>query len=151
MDIVIPPHFVNASFAKNPLLLSVYCWILLAPWSRLIFRWRTLRIPRPRHARKRLGKGSPTDNANYQRKRTSELWGNQCDHQPQTPRCSALRKTCSQCGILHHFGRVCMKRTSNLLKPTNVKLRPYGEDNPAPIPFAGSFFGMTLLRQGRWT
>ena len=24
-----------------------------------------------------------------------------------------FRKTCSQCGILHHFGRVCMKKTSN--------------------------------------
>ena len=24
------------------------------------------------------------------------------------------------------------------LKPTEVKLRPYGEDNPAPIPLAGS-------------
>ena len=26
------------------------------------------------------------------------------------------------------------------LKPTNVKLRLYGEDNPAPIPLVGSFF-----------
>ena len=26
-------------------------------------------------------------------------------------------------------------------KPTNVKLRLYGEDNPAPIPLVGSFFG----------
>ena len=25
------------------------------------------------------------------------------------------------------------------LKPTDVRLCPYGEDNPAPIPLAGSF------------
>ena len=30
-------------------------------------------------------------------------YGNQRDHQPKTPRCPAFRKTCSQCGILHHF------------------------------------------------
>ena len=29
------------------------------------------------------------------------------------------------------------------LKPTSVKLRPYGEDNPAPIPLAGT---LTLLK-----
>ena len=28
------------------------------------------------------------------------------------------------------------------LKPTNVKRRPYGEDNLAPVPLAGSFFGL---------
>ena len=39
--------------------------------------------------------------------------GNQRNHQPQTPRCHAFRKTCSQCGILHHFGRVCMKKKPN--------------------------------------
>lgn len=35
------------------------------------------------------------------------------------------------------------------IKPTNVKLRPYGEDNPAPIPLIGSFFGLinTPFRQ----
>ena len=39
--------------------------------------------------------------------------GDQLDHQPRTPRCPAFRKTCSECRILHHFGRVCMKRTPN--------------------------------------
>ena len=70
MNIVIPPHFVNISFAKNPLLLSVHCWILLAPWSRPIFRLRTLRMPRCRNARKR----SPSDNANHQQRTTSEFY-----------------------------------------------------------------------------
>ena len=54
LNIVIPPHFVDASFAKNPLLLSIHSWILLAPWSRPIFRWWTLRMPHPRKARKIL-------------------------------------------------------------------------------------------------
>ena len=35
------------------------------------------------------------------------------------------------------------------LTPTNAKLRPYGEDNPAPIPFAGSFFGMINTLSGQ--
>ena len=35
------------------------------------------------------------------------------------------------------------------LKPTNVKLRPYGEDNPAPIPLAGSFFGLIKTPSGQ--
>ena len=43
--------------------------------------------------------------------------GNQPDHQPRTPKCPAFRKTCSQCGTLHHFGRVCMKRTTNPAHP----------------------------------
>ena len=30
---------------------------------------------------------------------------------------SAFRKTRSQSGTLHHFGRVCMKRTANLGHP----------------------------------
>ena len=36
-----------------------------------------------------------------------------CGNQPRTPKCPAFRKTCSQCRTLHHFGRVCMKRTTN--------------------------------------
>ena len=152
--------------------------------------------------------------------------GNQPDHQPRTPKCPAFRKTCSQCGTLHHFGRVCMKRTTNPgypkgkqagtpkaryvcyssdedeshqafhlnptkeksditvtiegtpvkvcidsgatantidyatyeaisagktvpIKPTNVKLCPYGEDNPAPIPLVGSFFGLINTPSGQ--
>ena len=35
------------------------------------------------------------------------------------------------------------------LKPTNVKLRPYGEDNPAPVPRAGSFFGLINTPSGQ--
>ena len=35
------------------------------------------------------------------------------------------------------------------LKPTNVKLRPYGEDNPAPIPLAGSFFRLINTPSGQ--
>ena len=36
------------------------------------------------------------------------------------------------------------------LKPTNVKLRPlYGQDNPAPISLAGSFFGMVNTPSGQ--
>ena len=35
------------------------------------------------------------------------------------------------------------------LKPTNVKLHPYGEDNPTPIPLAGSFFGMINTPSGQ--
>ncbi|XP_073239887.1 uncharacterized protein [Porites lutea] len=35
------------------------------------------------------------------------------------------------------------------LKPTNVKLHPYGEDNPDPIPLAGSFFGMINTPSGQ--
>ena len=151
--------------------------------------------------------------------------GNQADHKPRTPKCPAFNKTCSQCGIQHHFGRVCMKRTltpgrphvqqagnpkvqyachspvdencdafqlsfsqakaditvdiegtpvqvcidsgatANTidyatyeaitaaktlpLKPTDVKLCPYGEDNPAPIPLAGSFFGLVTTPSGQ--
>ena len=30
-----------------------------------------------------------------------------------------------------------------------MKLRPHGEDNPAPIPFARSFFGMINTRSGQ--
>jgi len=37
------------------------------------------------------------------------------------------------------YGVISAAKTVSL-KPTNVKLRPYGEDNPAPIPLAGSFF-----------
>ena len=43
--------------------------------------------------------------------------GTQPDHQPRTPRCPAFPKTCSQCGTLHHFGRVCMKKTPNPGRP----------------------------------
>ena len=56
--------------AKHSLLLSVHCWILLAPWSRPIFSgelWECL-VPGT------LGKRSPTDNANHKRKRTSEFY-----------------------------------------------------------------------------
>ena len=35
------------------------------------------------------------------------------------------------------------------LKPTNVKLRPYGEDNLAPIPLAGSYFGLMNTPSGQ--
>lgn len=35
------------------------------------------------------------------------------------------------------------------LKPTNVKLRPYGVDNLAPIPLAGSFFGLINTPSGQ--
>ena len=35
------------------------------------------------------------------------------------------------------------------LKPTNVKLQPYGQDNPAPIPLAGSFFGLINTPSGQ--
>ena len=35
------------------------------------------------------------------------------------------------------------------LKPTSVKLRPYGEDNPEPIPLAGSFFGVINTPSGQ--
>ena len=149
------------------------------------------------------------------RKRPCTHCGNVADHKPRTPKCPAFNKTCSQCGIQHHFGRVGLKRaptpgrlqgkrsdnfkvqyvhdssddesydvfqvspkrvktdisviiegapvqvcidsgaTANTidyatyerisaiktlpLKPTDVRLRPYGEDNPAPIPLAGSF------------
>ena len=37
------------------------------------------------------------------------------------------------------YEAICAAKTV-ALKPTNVKLRPYGEDNPAPIPLAGSFY-----------
>lgn len=150
------------------------------------------------------------------RKRPCTHCGNVADHKPRTPKCPAFNKTCSQCGIQHHFGCVCLKRTPTTsgysqgkkvenpkvryvhhsseesfdafqispkqvktditvniegapvhvcidsgatantidyatyeaicaikalpLKPTDVRLRPYGEDNPAPIPLAGSFF-----------
>ena len=159
------------------------------------------------------------------RKRPCTHCGNVADHKPRTPKCPAFNKTCSQCGIQHHFGRVCMKRAPNLgypqgrkvenprvryvhdssdeesfdafqvspkqvktditvtvegapvqvcidsgatantvdyatyeaisaikatpLKPTNVRLRPYGEDNPAPIPLAGSFFGVVTAPSGQ--
>ena len=152
--------------------------------------------------------------------------GNQPDHQPRTPKCPAFHKTCFQCGTLHHFGCVCMKRTTNPghpkgkqagipkvryvryssdedeshqafqldptqeksditvtiegtpvkvcidsgatantidyatyeaisagksvpLKPTNVKLRPYGEDNPVPIPLVRSFFRLINTPSGQ--
>ncbi|CAH3174877.1 unnamed protein product, partial [Porites lobata] len=35
------------------------------------------------------------------------------------------------------------------LKPTNVKRHPHGEDNPAPIPLAGLFFGMINTPSGK--
>ena len=35
------------------------------------------------------------------------------------------------------------------LKPTVVRLRPYGEDNPAPIPLAGSLFGLVEVPSGQ--
>ena len=35
------------------------------------------------------------------------------------------------------------------LKPTNVKRHPHGEDNPAPIPLAGLFFGMINTPSGQ--
>ena len=38
---------------------------------------------------------------------------------------------------------------TTLLIPTNVKLRTHGEDNPAPIAFAGSFFGMINTPSGQ--
>ena len=39
------------------------------------------------------------------------------------------------------YEAICAAKTVPL-KRTNVKLRPYGEDNPAPIPLAGLFFGL---------
>ena len=33
------------------------------------------------------------------------------DRKPRTPKCPAFNRTCSQCGIQHHFGRVCLKHT----------------------------------------
>ena len=158
------------------------------------------------------------------RKRPCTHCGNVADHKPRTPKCPAFNKTCSQCGIQHHFGRDCLKRppipgrlhgkrsdnfkvqyvhdssddesyvfqvspkqvktdisviiegapvqvcidsgaTANTidyttyerisaiktlpLKPTDVRLRPYGEDNPAPIPLAGSFFGLVTAPSGQ--
>ena len=144
------------------------------------------------------------------RKRPCTHGGNVANHKPRTPKCPAFDKTCSQCRIQHHFGRVCLKQPLNpgrsqgkwlgnskvqyvhnscddesydafqvspkqvktditvkiegapvqvcidsgatantidyatyeainaiktlSLKPTAVRLRPYGEDNPAPIP-----------------
>ncbi|PFX31489.1 Counting factor associated protein D [Stylophora pistillata] len=47
--------------------------------------------------------------------------GNQRDHQPRTPRCPAFRKTCSQCGILHYFGRMCMKKTKTPGHPNGAQ------------------------------
>ena len=171
---------------------------------------------------------SEEDQANFTSDKRQQCThcSNQPDHRPRTPQRPAFRKTCSQCGILHHFGRVCMKRTTNPahpkgnqaeipkaryvcyssgedeshqafqlnptqeksdimvtiegtpvkvcidsgatantidyatyeaisagktvpLKLTNVKLRPYGEDNPAPIPLVGSFFGLTNTPSGQ--
>ena len=160
------------------------------------------------------------------RKRRCTHCGNVANHKPRTPKCPAVDKTCSQCGIQHHFGRVCLKQplnpgrppqgkwlgnskvqyvhnscddesydafqvspkqvktdiTVNIegapvqvcidsgatvntidyatyeainaiktlpLKPTVVRLRPYGEDNPAPIPLAGSFFGLVEVPSGQ--
>ena len=31
----------------------------------------------------------------------------------------------------------------------DVRLRPYGQDNPAPIPLAGSFFGLVIAPSGQ--
>ena len=73
--------------------------------------------------------------------------GNQPDHQPRTPKYPAFLKTCSQCGTLHHFGRVCMKRTTNPghvrsgcwvqsnLKPFNNKLRHLISSNTVLVHF----------------
>ena len=35
------------------------------------------------------------------------------------------------------------------LKPTDVRLSPYGEDNPAPMPLAGTFFGLVTAPSGQ--
>ena len=58
---------------------------------------------------------SEEDQANFTSDKRQQCThcSNQPDHRPRTPQRPAFRKTCSQCGILHHFGRVCMKRTTN--------------------------------------
>ena len=43
---------------------------------------------------------------------------------------------------------ICAAKTVPL-KPTNVKLCPYGEDNTVPIPLAGSFFGLINTPSGQ--
>ena len=45
------------------------------------------------------------------------------------------------------YEAICAVKTIPL-KPTNVKLRSYGEDNPAPIPLAGSFYGLINTLSG---
>ena len=45
------------------------------------------------------------------------------------------------------YEAICASKTVPL-KPTNVKLRPYGEDNPTPIPLAGSFYGLINTPSG---
>ena len=164
-------------------------------------------------------------NFNYDSRRKCTHCGNVADHRPRTPKCPAFHKTCSQFGIQHHFGRVCMKKipttcpqeqktahpkvkcvydyndddgcafqvsptqakaditvniegapvqvcidsgaTANTidyatyeaisavkalpLKPTDVRLHPSGEDNPAPIPLTGSFFGLVTSPSGQMT
>ena len=57
------------------------------------------------------------------------------------------------CYSEHHrlrniWGHQCWKKRVPL-KPTNVKLRPYGEDNPVPIPLVGSFFGLINTPSGQ--
>ena len=55
------------------------------------------------------------------RRRKCAHCGNVADHKPKTAKCPAFHKTCSQCGIQHHFGRVFMKRTPTSGRPQEQK------------------------------
>ena len=68
--------------------------------------------------------------------------GNQPEHQPRNP---PLQRTPS---TTQHMRPLVLEKTVPL-KPTDVKLRPYGEDNPAPIPFVGSFLGLINTPSGQ--
>ena len=50
-------------------------------------------------------------------KRPCTHCGNVANHKPQTPKCPVFDNTCSQCGIQHHFGRVCLKQPLNPGRP----------------------------------
>ena len=55
------------------------------------------------------------------RKRPCRHCRNVANHKPRTPKCPAFDKTCSHCGIQHHFGRVCMKQPLNPGRPPQGK------------------------------
>jgi len=87
--------------------------LLLAPWSRPIFRQWTLNMPCPGNTKICSPTLSEEEQVNFTSDKLQQgtLCSNHPKHQPWTPRCPAFRKTCSQCGNLNHFGRKCMRRT----------------------------------------
>ena len=57
----------------------------------------------------------------YDSRRKYTRCGNVADDRPRTPKCPVFHETCSQCGIQHHFSRVCMKKIPTPGRPQEQK------------------------------